>query len=108
MSESHQVPPLWTRRTGGIVSVHGEVDLATCALFRSVVDAVVEDARVGRESALLDLSGLEFIDVSGARVLVEAVTERLDGLDLVVRHPPAMLVRIIEIAWGKVSGLRWE
>lgn len=110
MSESHRLPPpFFTRRTCGIVTVHGEIDIVTGDLFTAAVSAVVEDAdaREPPGGACLDLAGVEFIDVAGARVLVAATT-RLRGLELIVYHPPVMLVRIIELGWGKVPGLRFE
>ena len=103
-------PPFCTRRTGGVVTVYGEIDVATCDLFAAVVDAVVEDAgaQEPRGGAWLDLAGVEFIGVAGARVLVEVAMRRPRGLELIVLHPPVMLSRIIEIGWGTVAGLRLE
>lgn len=110
MSDSQGFPPFWSQRRGGVVRVYGEIDMATCDLFAAVVSAVVEeaDARESRDGAHLDLAGLEFIGVAGARVLVVAAMARLRGLELSVYHPPVMLARIIEICWGKVPGLRIE
>lgn len=107
MSEPHRFRPFWARRVGGVVTVHGEIDIATCDLFAAVVGAAVEhaDAQQPPGDAHLDLAGLDFIGVAGTRVLVVAASKRLRGLELIVHHPPVMLERIIEVGWGQVSGL---
>lgn len=111
--ESCCSPPLWASRNNGVVTVHGEVDISTCELFRSIVKTVVDDTdgadgRGLRPGVHLDLAGLKFIDVAGARVLVTAATDERHGLGLVVHHPPEMLVRIVQLAWGRVAGLTFE
>jgi anti-anti-sigma factor len=93
------------------VTVHGEIDIANHHLFAMVVDAVtnhVGDADTPQGEAHLDLADLDFIDVGGARVLVTAAAKR--GLDdqLVIHHPPAVLVRILQVGWGQLPGLRLE
>ncbi len=110
MSESEHFPLLQTSCTDGIVTVHGEVDIATWDLFEAIVDSVVEDGATTHPGAgvHLDLAGVDFIDSGGARVLVTAATERLRGLELIVHHPPIMLVRIVEFFWGQVPNLRFE
>ena len=108
--ESHCSSPLWSCRVDGVVEVHGEVDIATSEMFRSIVDVVVGDAdgTSQRRRAHLDLAGVEFIDVAGARVLVAAATDNGHSVELVVQHPPPMLKRIVELAWGHVAGLKLE
>ena len=110
MSESEHFPLLRTSCVDGIVMVHGEVDIATWDLFEAIVDSVVEDGDTShpRAGVHLDLAGLDFIDACGARVLVTAATERLRGFELIVHHPPMMLVRVIEFFWGQVPNLRFE
>jgi anti-sigma B factor antagonist len=110
MSGAGCLPVLWTSRDNGVVTVHGEVDITTCDLFESVVNAAVEDCDGSYPGvgAHLDLAGIEFIDVAGARVLVAAATAVRGGFELIVHRPPAMLVRIVELGWGKVAALRFE
>ena len=110
MIKSEHSRLLQTSCADGIVAVHGQVDLATWDRFRAIVAAAVDDGDGlhPRAAVQLDLAGIEFIDVGGARVLVTAARERLHGCDLIVYHPPAMLVRIIELGWGKVPNLRFE
>ena len=111
--ETHRSPLLWACDTGGVVTVHGEVDIASCDLFDAIVKTAVEhaDGRGGsgmHHEAHLDLTGVRFIDVAGTRVLVTAATAQHHDLELVVHHPPAMLVRILQLGWGHVSRLRFE
>jgi anti-anti-sigma factor len=93
------------------VTVHGEIDIANHHLFAMVVDAVtnhVGDADTPQGEAHLDLADLDFIDVGGARVLVTAAAKRGPDDQLVIHHPPAMLVRILQVGWGQLPGLRLE
>jgi|GEM_PF-4048451 anti-anti-sigma factor len=111
MSDMHCPPPLCTERVGGVVTVYGEVDVASRDLFAAVVRAVVEEAAALEAlggDAYLDLAGVGFIDVSGARVLVTAAAQLAPGLELVVKHPPAILVWTVRTCWGHVPGLRFE
>ncbi|MHB1930140.1 MAG: STAS domain-containing protein, partial [Acidimicrobiales bacterium] len=91
-------------------AVHGEADIATVNLFAEAVESLARRSHGAASSAeaCLDLADLEFIDVSGARVLVEAAASMGPGRQLVIRHPPEMLVRILEVGWGRVPGLRLE
>ena len=104
-------PQLWTGTAQGVVTVHGEIDIANHHLFAMVVDAVtnhVGDADTPQGEAHLDLADLDFIDVGGARVLVTAAAKRGPDDQLVIHHPPAMLVRILQVGWGQLPGLRLE
>jgi anti-anti-sigma factor len=58
------------------LSVSGELDLLTRAVF----EAVIEQLRASTTRVRLDLSGVEFIDAAGLHVLERAITEgRHDG-----------------------------
>lgn len=107
----HQSPQFWTGTAQGVVTVHGEVDIANHHMFAMVVDAVahhVGDGDASRGEAHLDLADLDFIDVGGARVLVTAAAKRGPGDQLVIHHPPPILVRILQVGWGQLPGLRLE
>ena len=104
-------PLLWACYANGVVTVHGEVDIATYDRFRTILKAVVDygDRSEGRgppKEAHIDLAGVGFIDVVGTRELVGAATDRRHDLELVVHNAPEMLGRIVDLAWGRVPGLR--
>src|SRR5579875_1099845 len=71
---------------------------ANCSLL--AVDALVAEAvcRERRGVARLDLAGVGFVGVAATL---------LPPLELVIRHPPAMLARIVDIGCGPVTGLRF-
>lgn len=105
--ESAGLSGMWTSRRRGVVSVGGIVDLTTLDQFASAVRGAIEDAGRSGE-AHLNLVGLDFIDVSGACLLVAASVDRAAGNQLVLHHPPSALLRILDIGWGSLPGLRSE
>ena len=102
--------PLWSTRTRGVVAIHGEVDICTRELFAAMLQAAIARAKGGgaRRQVHIDLGGLDFIDVSGARVLVTAVAELGPDCQLIVHRPPAQLARILDLGWGELGSLRLE
>lgn len=68
----------------------GEIDMAAAPL---VADRLAELSRVEGD-LLIDAAHLSFIDVAGCRVLMQAA-DRLTAGRLVVRRPPASLVRVM-------------
>jgi anti-sigma B factor antagonist len=78
-----------------ILSLRGELDLATSALLERELDAA-EAARPTR--LVVDLSGLEFIDSSGLSALVRA-RERAsqNGHQLSLRQGPRVVERLFEL-----------
>jgi anti-sigma B factor antagonist len=78
-----------------ILSLRGELDLATSALLERELDAA-EAARPAR--LVVDLSGLEFIDSSGLNALVRA-RERAsqNGHQLSLRQGPRVVERLFEL-----------
>ncbi len=109
-SYPHGPAPLWSTCTGDVVAIHGEVDISTCALFATMLQAAIEsvDDGAGSTEAHVDLGGLDFIDVSGARALVTAGTGRGPENQLVIHRPPALLAMILAIGWGPLAALRLE
>ena len=80
-----------------VVSVMGELDLATAQVFeRTLLD--VTEAGTGTGELILDLTGCSFLDSTGLRALV-AARERLEHSDrslaLVVSSP--IVMRIFQI-----------
>jgi anti-anti-sigma factor len=78
-----------------VVAVRGEVDLCTGPELRSVLNAVIGQSH---SSVVLDLAQMTFIDASGLGVLVHAsALLQPSGGTLVLRSPPAMTRRILDI-----------
>lgn len=98
--------PIWSTCTGAVVAIHGEVDAATCDAFAAMVRAAVRRAGSARREVHVDLGGLTFIGVCGARVLVEAGAGLGPESHLVVDRPPALLARILDVGWSSHPGLR--
>ena len=97
----------------GIVTVHGEIDIATCDRFRTILEAAIDNGVRSEErgppkEAHIDLAGVGFIGVAGTRELVSAATNRRHDLELVVHNGPEMLERLLRLMWGRVPGLRLE
>ena len=104
-------PQMWTGTQRGIVAVHGEIDIANHHLFALVVEAVTNPVRSGvisRGEAHLDLADVHFIDTGGARVVAAAAANRGPDNQLVVHYPPAILVKVLQLGWGQLPGLRCE
>ena len=83
-----------------IVSVRGEVDIASSPTLRSVIAAV--QAHLIRDAAgrplVIDMSGVTFIDASGVGVLVDTARwVRRDGRTLVLRDPSPRTMRVLKM-----------
>jgi anti-sigma B factor antagonist len=78
-----------------VVTVRGEVDLATSPELESIVQQAFA---VGPQSVLLDLGGLTFIDSSGLRVLVALSNDaRAREAKLVLRNVPRHAERVLHL-----------
>lgn len=79
---------------GTVVSVDGELDMATTPEFEGVVDGVDAGSRL-----VIDLSDCTFLDSSAVRVLVSVArdAEQTGGTVAIVAHNPGIL-RVLEIA----------
>jgi anti-sigma B factor antagonist len=74
-----------------LVSVRGDVDIATSPTLRRVLDAA-------HGHVVVDLSRVTLIDASGLSVLVEAARSAdRDGHNLVLRNPSTSCTRALEI-----------
>jgi len=79
---------------GAAVVVRGEVDMATAAKLRDVLNGLVDD---GYTRIVLDCRGLAFLDSSGIGVLI-AVRKRLGPQGtLTLEAPPAHVRKVLEL-----------
>jgi anti-sigma B factor antagonist len=76
-----------------VLCVRGELDMATAPLVeRALEDCGDDDARV-----LVDLSGVEFIDAAGLRILNEGEARlRRGGGELLLRRPSWNVRRVLK------------
>lgn len=65
------------------VLVRGELDLAAVPALRRALDALRRDGR----STIIDVTGVQFMDSSGLRVLVEAGAQREQGWGVTLMLP---------------------
>ncbi|WP_018684582.1 STAS domain-containing protein [Actinokineospora enzanensis] len=88
-----------------VVSVTGEVDLATAPQLEQALDAAL--AEPGATGVRVDLSAVEFMDSAGLRVLVAALRKAEESdRTLVLDAPHERVRRIIEITGlAEVFGL---
>jgi anti-anti-sigma factor len=94
-------------RTADGVWVQGEIDLAKAVKFADGVNAAIADAASDRFA--LDLSGVTFIDSTGAYALTTLVNAH-PSLDFVIRTSPAVfrvleLIGVTDGAWRNVEVL---
>src|SRR5688572_14682411 len=83
-----------TRTVGGtvVVAPHGEVDLTTSHLVRTVVDRVIDD---GASAVVLDLGDVAFMDSTALGALVSF--HRRLGRRLVVAGARPVVRRLFEV-----------
>jgi anti-anti-sigma regulatory factor len=68
--------------------------------------ALLEDAITGNGDLHLDLSRLEFTDVTGIRALVRIAENAGDGRKLVLRGLPASIVKVMTVVgWSELPNL---
>ena len=78
-----------------VLALSGELDMATVSRLTERLD----DAARKRQSVVLDLSDLDFIDSSGLRAFLEATAEASrDGWSFAITSPPARIRRVFEVA----------
>jgi anti-anti-sigma factor len=89
------------------VRLRGEVDLVTRDVLAAALDAAV-GTMVSADDLVLDLSGLGFIDLAGARMLLRATADfRAAGGRLVltrIQRPVARALRLLDI--DRAPGVR--
>ena len=78
-----------------VVTVRGEVDLATAPELESCVSRALEGAP---SAVILDLAALNFIDSSGLRVLVTlAGAATASGSSIALRNVPSHAQRVLDL-----------
>ena len=78
-----------------VVTVNGEVDLATASDLEACVLRALEGSP---SSVVLDLGGLTFIDSSGLRTLVSASrAATTHDATLALRHVPSHAQRVLDL-----------
>jgi len=77
-----------------VVTVRGEIDMATAPDLRATLDELVDD---GVSRVVLDCRALEFLDSSGIGVLVAARKRLGDAGELVIESPPAHVRKVLDI-----------
>ena len=87
-----------TTATGPTTVLHlaGDLDLATAGQVRGCLRDVLDTGAVRR--LVLDLSGLDFLDVTGLNVIVDAQQVlAADRGTLALRSPRPMVVRMLKL-----------
>jgi anti-anti-sigma factor len=78
-----------------LVTVAGELDAATVPQLREMLDAIIA-THAG--SAVIDLSGVTFMDSTGIHALFDAkTTAKASPLELVLSSPSACVERLTDI-----------
>jgi anti-anti-sigma factor len=78
-----------------VLSVHGELDIATIDGVRARLDAL----RAERRPVLLDLDALAFMDSTGIRLLLQGAEDReRTGWDFTVTRGSEAVRRVLEAA----------
>jgi anti-anti-sigma factor len=77
-----------------VLALTGELDMATA----DVLEERLQHAARAKESVLLDLTDLAFMDSSGLRALLRASADaRRDGWAFAVKRPPRHIWRVVEV-----------
>ena len=94
----------WLPQGNGF-SVEGTVDASS----RSGLAATLAAAAQRSGDIQVDLSGLEFIDMDGVRLLVRAARNMASGRQLVLQQVPAHVRELFRaVNTDDTPGLRWE
>ena len=79
-----------------VISVSGEIDIAACERLR---DAIEPNMGPHHQTIILDLSGVEFMDLSSLPILVQARGAlTVDGGSLKLRNPSAAAHRLLSVS----------
>ncbi|HEX2300284.1 MAG TPA: STAS domain-containing protein [Pseudonocardiaceae bacterium] len=79
----------------------GDIDLATAAALAAALDDLVQ----GDGDIHLDLAELQFVDLSGASVMVSAATRLGPDRAIVLHNPPPVLSQMLQRFWPAAAGI---
>ena len=95
---------VWHQDASGF-RVEGTVDVSS----RSGLAAALAAAQQGGGDIFVDLSGLEFIDMEGLRLLVRAARSLAAGRFLVLQRVPSYVRELLRaVNWEMTAGLRCD
>jgi anti-sigma B factor antagonist len=77
-----------------VIAVRGEIDMATAAQLRDLLDQLVDE---GSRHIVLDCRELAFLDSSGIGVLVAARNRLGEDGEIVLDSPQAHVRKVLEI-----------
>ena len=80
------------RSPDGTLVLSGELDLATAHVLQSVLDQGTADADI-----TLDMSGLDFMDSTGIKLIITAARRLEGGNRLILRSPAAPIRRVLDL-----------
>lgn len=81
---------------GVVLRVAGEVDIVTSPVLQRHLDAAIASRR---DTVVLDLAEITFLDARGVGVIVAArKSASRSGSRLIIRRPPPLVRRVLEIA----------
>ena len=86
------------------LAVRGEIDVAVAKRLSIELDSLADAAGALDGRAVVDLSGVGFIDSSGVRELLKAQRRlQSEGGELVLRAPSAPCRRVLEVSGASVE-----
>jgi anti-sigma B factor antagonist len=87
-----------------MLAVRGEIDVAVAKRLSKELDSLADAASARDGRAVVDLSGVGFIDSSGVRELLKAQRRlQSEGGELVLRAPSAPCRRVLEVSGASVE-----
>ena len=97
------VPVVTVEEHSTIIWLAGEQDLSVVEALRTALLEAASAATAERQSIVIDLRGVTFIDSSSARALIDATTEIRSSLAVTLRAPSTCVRRMFDLCRG--SGL---
>lgn len=87
-----------------LLAVRGEIDVAVAKRLSTELDSLADAATARDGRAVVDLSGVGFIDSSGVRELLKTQRRlQSEGGELVLRAPSAPCRRVLEVSGASVE-----
>ena len=82
--------------TVAVVAPSGELDLSGAAVLQAELDRLTGDSELG--AVVLDLRGLEFVDSSGLRAILEGYSKLAEReVEVTFLRPPGRLWRVFTV-----------